>query len=886
MSKHRDPHAAREAEKYDNPVPSREFLLQTLTDANKPVTFEDVCDILNETEEDRIEGIRRRLIAMARDAQIDSDRRRQTYFPLDPKQMVTGTLQGHKDGYGFLLRDDGEDVYISNNQMRKAFHGDKALVRITGTDRRGRLEGLIARVVEHNTKTLIGRLFIQDQDVAIVKPDNKRVSHEVIIAAEHRNNAQHDQFVKVEILKQPRPGQLLTGKVIEVIGDNLAPGMEIQVAIESHGIPHEWNHDIDRELKQIPDEVIESDKEGRIDLRDLPFVTIDGEDARDFDDAIYVERNKKTKGWRLFVAIADVSHYIQVNSALDKEAAVRATSVYFPDNVVPMLPEAISNGLCSLNPHVDRLVMVCEATISANGKLSGYKFYEGVIHSHARLTYNKVWDMLQTPLTDEGKALRMHHRALVPHIEETYSLFKTLRKVRAKRGAIDFETVETKIEFDSQRKIRQIVPTSRNDAHMIIEECMLAANVCAADFLKRYKVPGLYRVHGGPSEQKLEKLRAFLTEMGLHMPGTDEPSPAHYQELLKQVADRDDANLIQTVMLRSLTQAVYQPDNEGHFGLAFDAYAHFTSPIRRYPDLLVHRGIRAMIKSSRKCKHVERVSDDNSGRFAKALRSIIGNSKAKKQAEKAEQQLMFPYDHSAMETLGTQCSMAERRADDATRDVVDFLKCEYMQQHVGNVYEGTISAVTGFGLFVSLGDVHVEGLVHITNLNNDYYQFDAVKHRLVGERTRKSFRLGDSVWIQVASVSLDDRKIDFMLAAPEDTEQNSSQPRPAKKKRAPRRRSGSASESNSEQDQARDEGDTKPSTRKPRKRSPRKADPENKATNSEGQSAENAAPKADDELTKAQKLAKKAAIKKKNAKRRARRAKAKKENAENGDNNA
>jgi len=775
--KPQDPHAAREAKNYENPVPSREFILETLVALATPSTYEEVCAALHVDDEGRTEGVRRRLIAMARDAQIDSNRGRQTYFPLDPKKVTTGILQGHKDGYGFLLREDGDDVYISNNQMRKAFHGDKAMVRITGTDRRGRLEGQIAKVLEHNTTQIVGRYFEQSGGFGVVRPDSKRVSHEIVIAEKDRNGAKHDQFVNVDIIQQPRPGEMITGRVAEVLGNNLAPGMEIEVAIRSHDIPNTWSKELLEELKSIPEEVVEKDKKKRVDLRDLPFVTIDGEDARDFDDAVYVERNKRTNGWRLFVAIADVSHYVKVDSELDKEATKRATSVYFPENVIPMLPEVISNGLCSLNPEVDRLVMVCEVTISEKGKMSGYKFYEAVIHSHARLTYNLVWEMLQKPMTDEGKQWRKQYRPVVPHLETMYGLYKMLRKGRTKRGAIDFETVETKIEFDSQRKISQIVPTSRNDAHMIIEECMLMANVCAADFLSRYKVPGLYRVHNGPSDQKLDNLREFLGEMGLSMAGGD-PSPSHYQELLKQIADRPDAQLIQTVMLRSLSQAVYQPENEGHFGLAFDAYAHFTSPIRRYPDLLVHRAIRSVIRSTRECKHVRRV--EGAGRLAKKV--------------------IFPYDTPAMETLGQHCSMAERRADDATRDVVDFLKCEYMEQHVGDVFEGTITAVTGFGLFVSLNDVFVEGLVHISNLNNDFYQFDQVKHRLVGERTRKTFRLGDTLWIQVMGGSLDDRKIDFGLAAdPGDQSATNSDQKP-------RRRKVAEKESNTEGDKKKRRG--------------------------------------------------------------------------------
>ena len=800
-----DPHAAREAENYENPVPSREFILQILTKLAIPSTFEDICAALHVDDEDRAEGVRRRLIAMARDAQIDSDRSRQTYFPLDENKVTRGILQGHKDGYGFLLREEGEDVYISNNQMRKAFHGDKAMVRITGTDRRGRLEGQIAKVLEHNTTHIVGRYFEQSGGVGIVRPDSKRVTHEIVIAAEDRNGAQHDQFVSVEILQQPRPGQMITGRIAEVLGNNLAPGMEIEVAIRSHDIPNTWSDELLEELKSIPEEVVEKDKKKRVDLRDLPFVTIDGEDARDFDDAVYVE--KDGKGWKLFVAIADVSHYVTVGSELDKEATKRATSVYFPANVIPMLPEIISNGLCSLNPDVDRLVMVCETSINEKGEMTDYKFYEAVIHSHARLTYNLVWDMLQKPLTDEGKQWRKQYRPVVPYLEIMYSLYKMLRKGRTKRGAIDFETVETKIEFDSQRKISQIVPTSRNDAHMIIEECMLMANVCAADFLSRYKVPGLFRVHNGPSDQKLDNLREFLGEMGLSM-ATGDPSPSHYQELLKQIADRPDAQLIQTVMLRSLSQAVYQPENEGHFGLAFDAYAHFTSPIRRYPDLLVHRAIRSVIRSTRECKHVRRVS--GAGRLAKKV--------------------IFPYDLTAMSALGEHCSMAERRADDATRDVVDFLKCEYMEQHVGDVFAGTITAVTGFGLFVSLNDIFVEGLVHISNLNNDFYQFDQAKHRLVGERTRKTFRLGDNLWIQVMSVSLDDRKIDFGLTSdPSDgntptleNDTSTSNEDNIKKRRGPRRSGKKTAKKDAPKDtkksDKKDKKDKKDSTAKKKKR--------------------------------------------------------------------
>ena len=735
-----DPNAAQEAEKYENPVASREALLQLLTAAGRPLSHESVCEALAETDPERVEALRRRLIAMSRDGQLISNRRNQ-FAPMKQVDLITGIVQGHRDGYGFVLC-EGDDVYLSNRQMAKVFHGDRVAVQVIGLDRKGRPEGKIVEVLERNTQRIVGRYFDQS-GMGVVQPDNKRVSQEILIPPAARNGAEHGQFVVVQITEQPKPGGLPLGQIIEVLGDHLAPGMEIEVAIRSHDIPHEWSAGVVSEAKRLPDEVRDADKHNRIDLRHLPFVTIDGEDARDFDDAVYCETNKNTGGWRLYVAIADVSHYVQVNSHLDKEAHQRGNSVYFPGFVVPMLPEKLSNGLCSLNPNVDRLVMVCEMTISKAGKISGYQFMEAVIHSHARLTYNKVWLMLQQPRTDEGETWRTHYSELVPHLENLYGLFQLLRSKREERGAMDFDSVETRIQFDSERKIQEIVPTERNDAHMLIEECMLAANVCAAAFLQKYEVPCVYRVHAGPSMEKLENLRAFLGEMGLAIRnGSGQPTPKDYQELLNSISERPDSHLIQTVLLRSLSQAVYQPENQGHFGLAYEAYTHFTSPIRRYPDLLVHRAIRSVIRSERECRHAKR---------AEGAQPLAKNS-------------IYPYDTAAMVHMGEHCSMTERRADDATRDVVDFLKCEYIQDRVGDVFEGVISAVTGFGLFVELKEVYVEGLVHISTLSNDFYHFDPVKHRLTGERTRRNFRLGDSLWVQVMGVNLDERKIDFELA--------------------------------------------------------------------------------------------------------------------------
>jgi len=532
-----------------------------------------------------------------------------------------------------------------------------------------------------------------------------------------------------------------------VIGNYMAPGMEIDVALRSFDIPHVWPEAVLKEAARLKPEVEEKDKHKRVDLRHLPFVTIDGEDARDFDDAVYCEKpggwKLLTGGFRLYVAIADVSHYVKVDSALDKEAVVRGNSVYFPERVVPMLPEELSNGLCSLNPHVDRLAMVCEITLSKSGKMTDYQFYEAVIHSHARLTYNKVSAMLEQPKSAEGKRLSAEYAEVLPHLKQLYSLYKVLLKARHTRGAIDFETQETRIVFGADRKIAAIKPTERNDAHKLIEECMLCANVATAAFLQKHEIPALYRVHDAPPLERQEKLRAFLGELGLSLhKGKEGPTPKDYQALLEKIQGRPDFHVIQTVMLRSLSQAVYSAENHGHFGLNYEAYAHFTSPIRRYPDLLVHRAIRSVIRSRRDTPHVRR---EGAPSMPKAR--------------------IYPYDEAALEQLGEQCSMTERRADEATRDVVNWLKCEFMKDRVGETFPGVITAVTGFGLFVELTDIYVEGLVHVTAMPGDYYHFDPLHHRLSGERSGRSFRLGDSVEVRVMRVDLDERKIDFELIA-------------------------------------------------------------------------------------------------------------------------
>ena len=714
-----DPYAGREATRYEKPIASREYILEIIAGADRPVNRERLEDLLKIDSEEDIEALRRRLGAMIRDGQLVSNRR--GYYALaDQFDLVQGRVVGHPDGFGFLITDDdGDDVYLSARQMRALFHDDRVMVRITGLDRRGRREGDVVEILKRNTHTVVGR-FYSESGVNFVTPDSKRIAHDIAIPAGESNNAAHGQIVSVEIIDQPGKRKPPVGRVAEVLGDHMAPGMEIDIAIRSHEIPQAWPAAVEKEIgifgKEVPQDAIS----GREDLRELPLVTIDGEDARDFDDAVYCEETEQ--GWRLLVAIADVSHYVHPDTGLDREAFERGNSVYFPERVIPMLPEVLSNGLCSLNPEVNRLCLVCEMMFDQDGQMTASRFINGVMRSHARLTYTKVAAIL----VDGDKQLSKQYRQLVPHLERLYGLYKILRKVRSKRGAIDFETTETRIVFGEHRKIERIVPLVRNVAHMLIEECMIAANVAAARYLEAHKMPTLYRIHATPSGEKVTDLQEFLKEMGLGLRGGSKPSGKNYAAVLKQAKGRPDEHLINTVLLRSMPRAEYSPENIGHFGLALECYAHFTSPIRRYPDLLVHRAIRHIL--------------------------------AGRQADS------FEYNRAAMLEHGEHCSTTERRADDATRDAVDWLKCEYMLDKIGETYAGIISSVTSFGIFVELQDIYVEGLVHVTAMGNDYYHFDPIRHWLMGERTNKTYRLGDQLDVRVVQVNLDERKIDFELA--------------------------------------------------------------------------------------------------------------------------
>jgi len=711
-----DPFHARELEKYPDPLPSREYIMQYLDEVGEPLPCDDLIAVFDLTNPEAQEALRRRLIAMERQGQLIRNRRGK-YALVDQLELIRGRVTGHKDGFGFLVPDDNTgDLFIPPYQMRSLFPGDIVLARgVEGS--RGKREAVVVEILEHTTQQIVGR-YVHEKNIAFVQPHHKDITQDIVIPAGEEGKAHHGQYVVVEIITHPTPRRQATGRVVEVMGDYLSPGMEVEVAIRTHDIPSRWTEELAKEIIMLRPEVLEADKVGRKDLRDLPLVTIDGVDAKDFDDAVYCEVNADNT-FRLVVAIADVSHYVLPGTALDQEAYKRGNSVYFPGRVVPMLPEILSNGLCSLKPQVDRLCMVCDMHISAEGELIDAELYDAVMRSRARLIYEEVAAML----AGEKKS----QMALLPHLQDLEKIYKKMLAQRQQRGALDFESVETRIVFGTNQKIEAIIPVQRTEAHRIIEECMLMANVATAQFLGKHKVPTLYRVHKGPNPEKMDNLQTFLKSLGLSLSSSEKPTPQDYQKLLKRLEKRPDAHLIQTVLLRSLMQAVYSPDNLGHFGLAYEAYVHFTSPIRRYPDLLVHRGIRQQIQ------------------------------KEKKQTAS--------YNHAQMVQFGEHCSVTERRADEATRDAVNWLKCYYMQDKLGQEFDGIITGVTAFGVFVELSSIYVEGLVHISALRDDYYHHDAIQHLLRGKRTGVTYRLGDPIRVMVARANPDERELDLELAA-------------------------------------------------------------------------------------------------------------------------
>ena len=711
-----DPYAEREAEKYENPVPSREAIMALLENAGQPQSLKKILSALDISDEDGKVAIRRRLKAMTRDGQLVRNRKNM-YGLAKQMDMVCGLIQGHPDGFGFVIPDvGGEDVFLSARELRKALHGDRVMVQAVQSGRGGKLEGKIVEVLQRNNHTVLGH-YHSESGVGYVIPDDRRIGQDILIPQGESGKAKPGQIVVATIDQQPDEYTQPVGHVSEVLGEHMDPGMEIEIAIRKYELPNSWPKTVQKQADRIPAKVLDDHKTGRLDLRDLPLVTIDGEDARDFDDAVYCEQ--VDGGWKLIVAIADVAHYVRPGEPLDQEAINRGNSVYFPEQVIPMLPESLSNGLCSLNPDVDRLCMACTMTIDDDGIIQHWQFDNAVMRSHARMTYTKVAAIL----VDGDPDLIHEYAAVFPALQNLFALYQLRHKQRAREGMMDLDMPETRIIFNEQRKIEAIVPVVRNEAHRLIEEFMLAANVCAARFIDDAERPSLYRLHSGPTEEKREDLRRFLFELGLSLSGGDEPDVKDYAKLLHDMSQRADAEVIKPMVLRSLSQAFYSPDNGGHFALGFSHYTHFTSPIRRYPDLQVHRTIKSILRRK-----------------------------------------SSPYSELELVELGEHCSMTERRADDATRDVMRWLKAEFMLDRIGEDFPGTVSGVTGFGLFVQLDDIYVDGLVHITSLGNDYFHFDATKYRLTGERTGQTYRLGDRLDVQLVRVDVDEGKIDLELA--------------------------------------------------------------------------------------------------------------------------
>jgi len=715
----RDPQAEREAQRYERPIPSREAILSMLADRGEWLSEARIAETLRLDHPTDLMALRKRLGAMVRDGQLLQGRRGD-YAPAQKLDLIPGLVIANAEGYGFLRPDEGgDDLYLSPQQMRAVMHGDRVLASVVGLDRRGRRQGAIVEVLQRRSPRLVGRVTVEN-GVTVVAPDDRRLLQDILIPPGKELGAKNGQIVVVEITDPPTAQRAPLGEIRSVLGERLQPSLLVEMAIASYDLPREWSAEVLRDAAQVEPEVTAAEREGRVDLRKLPLVTIDGADARDFDDAVYAEP-KRGGGWRLIVAIADVSHYVRTGTALDAEAQERSTSTYFPGFVVPMLPETLSNGICSLNPKVERLCMVCEMHVDAEGEVTKSKFYDAVMRSHARLTYDKVWQVVGLKDADA----RQEVADVLPQLEHLHALYQAMAAQRLRRGAIDFETPEVKFRLDQRGEVESMGATERNDAHKLIEECMIAANVQAALFLEKKKIPALFRAHEPPPAEKFEDLQQFLREFKLSLPPLAEVTPADFSELLRLVRERPERELIQSVLLRAQSMAAYQPDNRGHFGLALSAYAHFTSPIRRYPDLLVHRAIR---------------------------HALAGGKPAK-----------YHYTPAEMGSLAVHTSQRERRAEEAERDVDERFKCAWMSKHVGSEFDGVVTGVTSFGLFVELDDSKVSGLVHISQLANDYYHFDPQRKLLKGEKSGEQFRLGDHVRVQVLRASLEDRKIDFRL---------------------------------------------------------------------------------------------------------------------------
>lgn len=711
----KDPHYEREAQKYSHPVPSREFLLEFLSNYGQPISWPNLLDELGIKDRIEKQGLKKRLKAMLREGQLMMDRRYR-YCVVDKLPLIKGTVIAHPEGYGFLSPEDGtDDLYLSPREMKRVLHGDKVLGRCIGFDKRGRKEGAIREVIQTTDKPIIGR-FIKMDTVGVVEPSDPRFTRSILITKPDTHLAS-GQIVLVKRLNHPDQSAELMGEIIEIIGDDKGPGVEVEMALRTYDIPFEWPKTLHKELHKLTSVDLNELDESFVKLTHLPFVTIDGEDAKDFDDAVYCEKDKRD-GWLLWVAIAHVSHYVRPGTEIDKEAEKRGTSVYFPNRVIPMLPERLSNDLCSLNPNVLRLVVVCEMHVNQQGEVKRYRFYEGCIQSSARLTYNQVAHALEQP--SEEIASQPFWESII----NLHELYQVLASQRAERGALAFDFPELKVIFSDQQKVEKIIPHRRLISHQMIEEAMLLANICAAKFAMKHQLPILYRNHAPPDQQAFHELCMMLRIPGFKRV-KKEIEPTWVAKLLEEVHKRPDGEFLELMILQSLARALYEPECRGHFGLAYPTYTHFTSPIRRYPDLLVHRAI---------CQYLHQ--------------------------EKQDKQKALVY----LKKMGEHCSMTERRADDAVRDVTSWLKCEYMLAHVGQVYEGIVRSITDFGLFVQLKDLYVEGLVHVTALKNDYYRYEPHRFRMKGERTGTTYGIGERLMVRVSKVNLAERKIDFELA--------------------------------------------------------------------------------------------------------------------------
>ncbi|WP_395479729.1 ribonuclease R [Candidatus Curculioniphilus buchneri] len=729
MSK--DPFLERETKKYAFPVPSRECILALLSKTEKPISRKELAKALDISDNNKLEGFHRRLRAMERDGQLVFTRRQRYMLP-ERLDLGRGIVIGHRDGYGFLrVEDKKDDYYLSIEQMKMVIHGDVVMAHLQSADRKGRREARIIRILVPKISSIVGRFFTDSGNFFIVPEDN-RLNFKILIPPEETRGAKKGYIVVVELIKRQTRDTKAIGKVIEVLGNEMNIKMAVDIALRTHNVPYVWSQEIERELNAFKDEIPESAKLGRVDLRSLPLITIDDEDACDFDDAVYCEK-KHGGGWRLWVAIADVSYYVRPSTFLDQEASRRSTSVYFPSQVIPMLPEILSNVLCSLNAQTDRLCMICEMNVSKQGRLLSYKFYEAMMHSHARLTYKKVWQILKG-----DQKLRDQYVLLINPIMQLHKMYQSLEQARLQRGGLLFETEEAKfiLNEDSSR-IERIDSTKRNDAHKLIEECMILANIAAARFVEKNREPILYRVHDRPSIDYVTSLRAVLGKLGLSLGGGQQPTPRDYADIIDVISDRPDYEMLQTMLLRSMKQASYDSENRGHFGLALQSYVHFTSPIRRYPDLVLHRTIKYLL--NRQSCTIKGYSDLTSGWYHYELEDIL--------------------------RLAQQCSTNERRADEVTRNVSDWLKCDFIQDHIGTIFNGVITNVTGFGFFVRLNKLFIDGLVHISSLDNDYYRYDNACHQLVGEYSGRLYQLGDIVTIRVEAVHMDQRKIDFSLVS-------------------------------------------------------------------------------------------------------------------------